>query len=154
MFAVGKIWIIFYAQIFQLLQNIASRNGDIYVSNSKDDETIGMSGLVVGASLGFIAGHNIMGPVGSVFGALLWGWVGAKVAFAYGKSVAIVLSMMDEREKQHVARIAIQVAHERHLDFLEEIIVKAILDNPDEARFFLITVLKRLNFEVEFKNYP
>ena len=88
----------------------------------------------------------------AVGGALLGGSIGPLVGFALDKpeSIARVLSKMDiNTEKLHMARVAVQVARERNLDFVEQVLAKAIFDNPAKARSFLVDILKvkKLNFE-------
>ena len=124
------------------------RNDDLKMPNPERIRTT-MLGAVVGGALGS-AGGTIAGDE-EIGGALLGGSIGALVEFALGKpeSIARVLSKMDDKEKLHMARITIQVARERNLDFVEQVLAKTILDNPAEARSFLIDILKvkKLNFE-------
>ena len=139
---------IFYKQIFQLLEIIAMRNDDLKMPNPERIRTT-MLGAVVGGALGS-AGGTIAGDE-EIGGALLGGSIGALVGYALGKpeSIASVLSKMHDKEELHMARIAIQVAREHNLDFVEQVLAKAILDNPAKARSFLIDILKvkKLNFE-------
>ena len=138
---------IFYKQIFQLLEIIALRNDDLKMPNPERIRTT-MFGAATGAALGTAGGAAGDKEIG---GALLGGSIGALVGFALGKpeSIARVLSKMDDKEELHMARIAIQVARERNLDFVEQVLAKAILDNPAKARSFLVDILKvkKLNFE-------
>ena len=137
---------IFYKQIFQLLEIIAMRNDDLKMPNPERIRTT-MLGAVVGGALG-TAGSTIAEKIG---GALLGGSIGALVGYALGKpeSIAKVLSKMNDKEELHMARIAIQVARKRNLDFVEQVLAKAILDNPAEARSFLKDILKVKKLEFE-----
>ena len=153
---------IFYVPIFQLIVDIASKNEDIYLSNFKRNASIRLSmvflavmGAFVGAFIGAFfgaafcsfTGLNIMGGV--YVGAVIWGLPLAIVAFEQSKCAVRVLLRMDQKDMKHVARVAVQVARERNLDFVEQVLAKAILDNPAEARSFLTTILRKMNFEVE-----
>ena len=143
----------FYKQIFLLLEIIALRNDDLKMPNPNRSTTTmlgAVGGATVGAlTIGGISGHEETEP--AIGGALVGGSIGALVSFALGKpkSIASVLSKMDEKEKLHMARIAVKLARERNLDFAEQILAKAILDNPAKSRSFLIAILqvKKLNFE-------
>ena len=139
---------IFYKQIFQLLEIIAMRNDDLKMPNPERIRTT-MLGAVVGGALGS-AGGTIAGDE-EIGGALLGGSIRALVGYALGKpeSIAKVLSKMDDKEELHMARIAIQVARKRNLDFVEQVLAKAILDNPAEARSFLKDILKVKKLEFE-----
>ena len=141
---------IFYLHIFGLLKDIALRNRDLQMSRRNEASVLGTA--VGGAAIGGAAGRAV-GPVGAIVGAVLGGSIGAIAAFASSEpeSVASVLSKMGEKEKQHMASTAAKVAHERNL--VEQLLAKSILDNPAEARSFLMAVLKRLNFEVYVKQY-
>ena len=152
---------IFYVPIFQLLEDIALKNEDIYLSNFRNTAVrlifLAVIGAFIGAFIGSfmgaafcsVTGLKIMGGV--YVGAVVWGLSGAKFAVERSKCAARVLSRTDKKEKQHVARTAIQVARERHLHFVEHLLARMILDNPAEARSLLIAVLKKLNFEVEYR---
>lgn len=147
---VGGIQSIFYLQIFGLLKDIALRNRDLQMSRRNEAGVLGTA--VGGAAIGGAAGRAV-GPVGAIVGAVLGGSIAAIAAFASSEpeSVTSVLSKMSEKEKQHMASTAVKVAHERN--FVEQLLAKSILDNPAEARSFLMAVLKRLNFEVHVKQY-
>ena len=138
--------------VFQLLKDIALRNQDICVSDSRRNEATMVSTAVGAAALGGSAGRA-MGPVGAIVGAVLGGSLGALVGFASTEpeSVVNVLSKMGEQQKQLVAGIAVKVARERNLDIVEDLFANAILYNPAEARSLLVAVLKRLNLVVHYK---
>ena len=82
-----------------------------------------------------------------VLGGTIIGATIANAIFNKPASIAsITFSKMDEKKKQHIAHIAIQVAREHNLDFVEHLLARTILDNPVKARSFLLAVLKRLNY--------
>ena len=168
-FEVSGMHSIFYVQIFQLLKDIALSNHDIRMSNSRNEVSKGatMLGAAGGALIGgallvgvAVAGGPAVGYVGSrsyaaherlvvcvVFGGTIIGATIAALIFRKPASIAsITFSKMDGKEKQHVARIAIQVAREHNLDFVEHLLARTILDNPVKARSFLLAILKRLNY--------
>ena len=139
-----------YVQIFRLLKDIALRNRDLQMSKKNEASVFGAA--IGGAAIGGAAGRA-MGPAGAIVGAVLGGSVGAIAAFASGKPEAVVsvLSNMGEKEKEHVASTAVKVAQECNL--MEPLVTKSILDSPAGARSFLMTVLKRMNFEVHVNKY-
>ena len=117
--------------------------------------------LVGGAAAGIAAGIPAVGYVGGSFAeherlvigatVVLGGAIiGAGIAYSIFNKPASIASItftkMDEKKKQHIARIAIQVAREHNLDFVEHLLARTILDNPVKARSFLLAVLKRLNY--------
>lgn len=151
---------IFYVPIFQLLEDIASKNEDIYLSNFRNTAVrlifLAVFGAVIGAFMGSFVGAafcsatglKIMGGVyvGAVMGVLS----GPILAVENSKRAARVLSRMDTKEQQDVAHTAIQVARKHNLDFVK-LLARTILDNPAEARSFLTAILKKLNFEVKVR---
>ena len=157
-FEVSGMHNIFYVQIFQLLKDIASKNHDIHMSNSNKNEVrigatiLGAAGgaLIGGAVAGGIVGNSYAAYEMTLFGIVLGGTIGAATAVLFFSKPAniasVTFSKMDEKEKQHVACIAIQVAREHNLDFVEHLLARTILDNPVKARSFLLAVLKRLNY--------
>ena len=115
-FEVSGMHSIFYVQIFQLLKDIASKNHDVHISNSNRNEvrigatTLGAAG---GALIGGIVGSSYAAYEMKLFGIVLGGTIGATAVLFFSKPASIAsvtFSKMDEKEKQLVARIAIQVA--------------------------------------------
>ena len=110
-------------------------------------------GAFIGAAVGFIVGH-VWGPVGVVFSMILGGYMGAILFYDLSETECVgrvFATMVDEKEKQRIARTAVLVVRECNLDFVEQILAKAILHNPAEARSFLTTTLKRLKFKVQYR---
>ena len=122
---------------------------------------LGGGALVGSAAAGIAAGIPAVGYVGGSFAeherlvigatVVLGGAIiGAGIAYSIFNKPASIASItftkMDEKKKQHIARIAIQVAREHNLDFVEHLLARTILDNPVKARSFLLAVLKRLNY--------
>ena len=152
---------IFYVPIVQLIVDIASKNEDIYLKRYPAVRLSmvflavmgafmgGFVGAFIGAAFCSFTGLNVMGGV--YVGAVMWGLSGIIVAFEHSKCAVRVLSRMDQKDMKHVARVAVQVARERNLDFVEQVLAKAILDNPAEARSFLTTILRKMNFEVQYR---
>ena len=144
----------FYVQIFKLLTDIAWKNQDIKMPNSKRNrKAMLLVGAFIGAAVGFIVGH-VWGPVGVVFSMILGGYMGAILFYDLSETECVgrvFATMVDEKEKQRIARTAVLVVRECNLDFVEQILAKAILHNPAEARSFLTTILKRLKFKVQYR---
>jgi len=147
----GDLRSIFYVQIFQLLKDIASKNRDIYILNTKRAEAA-VLGTVGGAALGMTAGRA-MGAAGQLLGSIVGGSLGALAGFASSEpetGVVNLLSKMTEEEQQVMAASAIMVAHECDFDIVQQLFAKAILCNPRQARLFLVAVLRKQNIVVHY----
>ena len=141
--------IIFYVQLFQLLKDIASRNRDIHILDTKRTAEAAMLGTIGGAALGMTAGR-VMGPAAQFLGSIVGGSIGALAGFASSEPQTVVnlLSKMNEEEQRVMAASAIIVAHECDFDIVEQLFAKGILCNPRQARSFLVAVLRKQNIAV------
>ena len=136
--------------VFQLLKDIASTNRDICVSDtrvSRLEMAIRCIVVLVGAILGGIVGGAIF--EGIVVGAIVGLQIGMLVfALATRKpeSAASVLLKITEEKRLAMATSAIEVANEWELDIVERPL--AILNDPRQARPFLVAVLRTQYTEV------
>ena len=145
----GDLQSIFYVQLFQLLKDIASRNRDIHILDTKRTAEAAMLGTIGGAALGMTAGR-VMGPAAQFLGSIVGGSIGALAGFASSEPQTVVnlLSKMNEEEQRVMAASAIIVAYECDFDIVEQLFAKAILCNPRQARSFLVAVLRKQNIAV------